>query len=261
MLLFAFALTAIAALCSIALPGSPITFVLMIPFFFFLPGYALSRLIFREGLELDLFLLSSIALSVVTSVLIGAGLAISPIGLSQESVLVSFVAVTFIALLADYFLGKGERRFEVELLLPKREDVDPVIAVSIAFGLVLACIFAYIIVTTQPPSDTHIYLLSEDGDDDMPTNATVGSLVNFTVVMKNGEGASAEFEVNIFNNTFLYNGTESSENSFTVTMDDNETVVHGFSLAFSEAGEQKIEARVYIDGELYGEVHFWVNVQ
>jgi uncharacterized membrane protein len=261
MLLLAGAVTALAALCSIILPGSPITFVLMIPFFFFLPGYALSRLIFRQGLELDEFILSSIALSIVASMLMAAGLAISPIELTQGSMLVSFVALTFIALLADYLTRKEERRFEVELILPKREDVDPIIAVAIAFGLVLAGVFAYIIVTTQPPSDTHIYLLSEYGDDNMPTNATVGSLVNFTVVMKNGEGRSAEFQVQIFNNTYLYNDTESDENSYTAIMDDNETVKRSFSLVFSEPGEQKIEARIFIDGASYGEVHFWVNVQ
>jgi len=260
MLLSAGALTAIAALSSLVLPASPITFVFMVLFLFFLPGYALSRLIFRRELEFEVFLLSSIAMSVVASMLIATGLALSPIRLTQESVLVSLVGLTFFALLAGYLRMDENRKYEVDIQLPKKEDVDPVIAVAIAFGLVLAGVFAFLIITAHPPSDTHINLLSQNGDDDMPANATVGSMVNFTVVMKNGEGRSAEFRVQIFNNTELYNGTESPENTYVASMDDNDTVQQSFGLIFSEQGQQKVEARVFIDGEFYGELHFWVSV-
>jgi len=261
MLLLAGAFTALAALSSIALPASSITYILMIPFFFFLPGYAISRLLFRHNQELDVFILSSIAISVVMTILIALGLAISPVGLQQQSILVSFVGLTFAALVADYITRSENRQYEIEFLLPKREDVDPVIAVAIAFGLVLTSIFAYLIITTHPPSDTSINFISENGDDVMPTNATVGSSVDFTIVIKNGEGRSAEFLVQIFNNSAFYNGTASADNSYSAFMDDDETVQHGFNLFFSELGEQKIEARIYIDNEFYGEIHFWIDVQ
>jgi uncharacterized membrane protein len=260
MLLSAGALTALAALSSLLLPASPITFVLMILFLFFLPGYALTKLIFRRELELEVFILSSIALSVVASVLIASGLAVSPIKLTQQSVLVSLVGVTLVALLAAYLRMGDNRRYELEIQMPKREDVDPVIAVAIAFGLVLAGIFAYLIITANPPTNTSINLLSQNGDDDMPSDAAVGNTVNFTVVMKNGEGHGAEFRVQVFNNSNLYEGTENPENTFDASMDDNETVQRDFSLVFSEQGQQKVEARVFIDGEFYGELHFWVNV-
>ena len=259
MMLFAGALTALSALSSLVLPASPITFVFMVLFLFFLPGYALSKLIFRRDLEFEVFLLSSIAISVVASILIATGLALSPIRLTQQSVIMSLVGLTIFALLAGYLRSDENRKYEVDIQLPKKEDVDPVIAVAIAFGLVLAGVFAYLIITTQPPSDTHIYLLSQNGDDNMPTNATVGSVVNFTVIMKNGEGRSAIFMVKIFINDELYNATVTSENSFVASMDDNETVRHDFNIVFTELGRQKVEARVFIDEKSYGELHFWVS--
>jgi len=260
MLLSAAVLTIIAALSSLLLPGSPITFALMVLFLFFLPGYALTKLVFRRELEFDVFLLSSIGISVVASTLVATGLAMSPIKLTQESMLASLVVLTFAALAGAYIRMGENRKYELDIQMPKKEDIDPVVAVAIAFGLVLAGIFAYLIITANPPSDTQINLLSEFGDDNMPSDVSVGGMLNFSVTMKNGEGHSAEFEVQIFNNSYLYNGAEASENTYTASMGDNETIQHDFSMVFDETGRQKVEARVSIDGEFYGEVHFWVDV-
>lgn len=253
-------ITLLAAVSSVALPKSPITFVFMIPFFFFLPGYALTRLIFRKSLEFDVLLLTSVALSVIVSIALAAVMLLTPIGLSQIGILVAIVAVTLVSLALEMLMRKENRQFEIELKMPKREDIDPVVAVAIAFGLVLIGAFAYIIATTHAPSTTNVYFLSESDTLQMPTNASVGATVNFTVVMTNGEGSAAEFEVQIFNNTKLYNATESPVNTFTVSLDDNETVEHDFSVIFYATGEQLIEARVSINGALYGTLHFSVDI-
>jgi len=260
MWMVALAVTVLSVLSSLLLPETPVAFAFMIPFIFFLPGYAMTRLFFSRGLEMDMFILTSMGLSVVSTVLIAMILSITPIGMSQLTVLIAISGLTFIGFIADTWLHRENRRFEIDIAMPKKEDVDPVIAVSIAFGLVLIGIFSYIIFTTHPPTDTMINLLSENGDIRLPNNATVGSDVNFTVVMKNGEGRGAEFKLMVYNNSALYNGTESADNSYTVTLEDDETVERDFSLAFSEAGEQDIEARVFIDGEFYGELHFHVDI-
>jgi uncharacterized membrane protein len=232
----------------------------MIPFFFFLPGFAITRLIFRKNLEFDVLLLTSIALSVIVSIALAAAMLLTPIGLSQIGILIAIVAVTLISFVLGMLMRKENRQFEIELKMPKNEDIDPIVAVAIAFGFVLIGAFAYIIATTHAPSTTNVYLISERGTLQMPSNVSVGSTVNFTVVMVNGEGSAAEFEVRIFNNTKLYNTTESSINTFTTSLDDNETVEHDFSLTFDAAGEQLIEARISINGTYYGTLHFWVDI-
>lgn len=261
MWIIALAMTALSALSSLLLPGNAVTFALMIPFLLFLPGYAVTRLLFNKKLDLDLFILTSIALSVVSSIIIGLILAVTPIGLSQITLLASVTALTFAAFVLDIYRHRENRHFEIVVLAPRKEDVDPVIAVAIAFGLVLIGIFSYIIVTTHPPSNTSVNLLSDAGDATMPNHATVGEDVNFTVVMKNGEGRVAEFKVMIYNNSALYNGTESPQNSYAATLDDRQTVERDFIVSFSVAGEQEVQARVFIDGEFYGELHFKVNVE
>jgi uncharacterized membrane protein len=246
------AIAFLAALSSVLLPATSITFVFAVILFFFLPGYALTRLIFLERIKFDLFLLLSIGLSVVSAMIIALVLAILGV-LTVESSLISLVGVTIIALLIDRINHPENRRYEIEIVPPKRGDIDPVIAVAIAFGLILIGIFGFIILTTHPPSTTHVFIKDPA---DLPKNLTIGNAVNVTIQVYNGEGGTAQFGVAV-NGT---NITGVGSLSYTSPMANNETKDFSFSFIPTTVGYQQFRIEVAIDGDYYGEVHFWVNV-
>jgi uncharacterized membrane protein len=242
----------IAAVLSIVLPANPITFVFAIALVFFLPGYALTRAIFDRKLKIDFFLLLSIGLSVVSTMIIALVLALLGV-LTADSSLITLVGLTIVALLIDKVNHTENRRFEIEIVRPTRKDIDPVIAVAIAFGLVLIGIFGFVILTSHPPSTTHVFI---NDPTDLPKNLTIGNAINVTVQVYNGEGASAQFGVTV-NDT---NVTGIGPLSYTSTLTNNETRDFSFSFVPTTVGYQQFKIEVTIDGDYYGEVHFWVNV-
>ena len=243
----------IAAVLSVMLPANPVTFAFAIALVFFLPGYALTRAIFDREMQVDFFLLLSIGLSVVSTMLISILLAISPIGLNLGSVLVCLVGLTIGSLLLDRFLHRENKAYELEMIRPKKEDIDPVVAVAIAFGLILIGIFGFIILTTHPPSTTHVFIKDPA---DLPKNLTIGNAVNITIQVYNGEGVAAQFGVAV-NET---NVTGIGSLSYVSDMANNETKDFSFSFIPTTVGYQQFRIEVAIDGKYYGEVHFWVNV-
>jgi uncharacterized membrane protein len=242
----------IAAVLSVMLPANPVTFAFAIALVFFLPGYALTRAFFNKGGGFDLFLLLSIGLSVVSTMIIALVLAILGV-LTMGSSLVSLVGVTIIALLIDRIDHKENRRFEIEIVRPTMKDIDPVIAVAIAFGLILIGIFGFIILTTHPPSTTHVFIKDPA---DLPKNLTLGNAVNITIQVYNGEGGAAQFGVAV-NET---NVTGVGSLSYISPMANYETKDFSFSFIPTTVGYQQFRIEVTIDGKYYGEVHFWVNV-
>jgi len=246
------AIALLAGVSSMLLPATPITFVFAVILFFFLPGYALTRLIFHKEVGFDLFLLLSIGLSVVTAMIIALVLAILGV-LTVESSLVSLVGVTIIALLIDKVDNSENRKFEIEIVPPTKEDIDPVIAVAIAFALILIGIFGYILLTTHPPSTTHAFIKDPT---DLPTNLTLGNAINITIQVYNGEGEGAQFGVAV-NET---NVTGIGSLSYISAMADDETKDFSFSFIPTTAAYQQFRIEITIDGRYYGEVHFWVNV-
>lgn len=244
--------TVIAAVLSIILPANPITFAFAIALVFFLPGYALTRAIFDRKLQIDFFLLLSIGLSVVSTMIIALVLAVLGV-LSMESSLITLVGLTIVALLIDKIDHPENRRYEIEIVRPTRKDIDPVIAVAIAFGLILIGIFSFIILTTHPPSTTHVFITDPT---DLPKNLTIGNAVNVTIQVYNGEGATAQFGVAV-NET---NITGIGSLSYLSPMANNETKDFSFSFIPTTVGYQQFKIEVTIDGKYYGEVHFWINV-
>jgi uncharacterized membrane protein len=242
----------IAAVLSVMLPANPVTFVFAVALVFFLPGYALTRAIFDRGLQIDFFLLLSIGLSVVSTMIIALGLALLGV-LTLETILVLQVGLTIIALLIDRIDHKENRRFEVEIVRPTMKDIDPVIAVVIAFSLILIGIFGFIILTTHPPSTTHVFIKDPA---DLPTNLTLGNAINITIQVHNGEGGAAQFGIAVNEANVTGIGPLSCVSS----LENNETKDFSFSLTPTTVGYQQFRIEVTIDGKYYGEVHFWVNV-
>ena len=247
------ALTAvITAVLSVMLPANPITFAFAIALVFFLPGYALTRAIFDRKLKIDFFLLLSIGLSVISTMIIALVLALLGV-LTLDSSLITLVGLTIVALLIDKIDHPGNRRYEIEIVRPTRKDIDPVIAVAIAFGLILIGIFGYIILTTHPPSTTHVFI---NDPTELPKNLTLGNAINVTIQVYNGEGAAAHFGIAV-NET---NVTGIGPLSYLSAMANNETRDFSFSFIPTTAGYQQFKIEVTIDGKYYGDVHFWVNV-
>ena len=241
-----------AGLSSLLIGASPVTFALGLLLLFFLPGYAIARLVFLGKVKLDLFLLLSIGLSVITAMLAATGLALMGV-LTQDSSIIALVGITLIALMADRLAHHGNRKFEVVFSMPKKEDFDPIVTVGIAFGIVLILVFSFIILTTNPPPTTYVALLSEDMDLNLPKNATVGDKVNFTLQLKNGEGRDASFKVEIYIN-------QTMQAQFVYPLEDDENGTYLLNATMLVPGYQKIEMKVYIDDVYYREVHFWINV-
>jgi uncharacterized membrane protein len=250
--IIATAVALLAGASAALLPATAVTFTFAVVLFFFLPGYALTRMIFDKDLAFDFFMLMSIGLSVVLVMLISLMLAMLG-ALSAESALVCLVGMTIVALLIDRIEHSENRRYEIEIMRPKKEDLDPVIAVAIAFGLVLIGIFGYIILTTHPPSTTHAFI-KDPGL--LPKNLTLGNAINVTVQVLNGEGAGAQFGI-------MVNSTNISgvgQTSFTSDLSDGETKDFNLTFTPTTTGYQQFKIEIRIDGRYYGEVHFWVNV-
>lgn len=257
LVLMAMAAALLAAVFAILLPDSPVTFVFAVLLTFFLPGYALTRAFFRDQLKFDLFMLMSIGLSLITTMLIALFLAMTPIRLTLASALGCLVGLVVVALAIEKIKHRENRKYEVEITRPKKEDFDPIVTIALAFGVVLILIFSYVIVTVKPPSDTHVILLSENLDTDLPENVTVGETVNFTVRIYNGEpGVTAQFHL-ILNMT---NITGAGGYGYVYDMNEHET--HDFTFGFIPlvAGRQMAKVDVEIAGAYYGNVHFWLNV-
>ena len=242
----------IAAALSVMLPANPITFAFAIALVFFLPGYAITRALFDREMQVDFFLLLSIGLSVVSTMIIALVLALLSV-LTMESSLVCLVGLTIIALLIDRIDHKENKRFEIEIVRPTRKDIDPVIAVAIAFGLILIGIFGFIILTTHPPSTTHVFIKDPAN---LPKNLTLGNAVNITIQVYNGEGGAAQFGVALNETKVTSIGTI----SYVSPMANNETKDFSFTFIPTTVGYQQFRIEVTIDGKYYGEVHFWVNV-
>jgi uncharacterized membrane protein len=259
-------LTAIVALAaagaSLFIDSSWITFPLAVIVIFFIPGYALSRLIFGRDLKMDMFILISIGISLLASILIALSLAISPIGLTQESALASLLGVTLLALLLDKIRHRENARIEIEIIMPKRSEVDPVLVTVIVFCIIVTGAFAVYILTSEQPTRTHVILMSDELDDNLPNNCTLGDYVRFKVELMNGEGGAANFRLELF-----VNGTESDfrigkyiVDTYTLPLENLQTKLLDVSVSPTDPGEQMIRVDFYIDDEYYGELHFWVNV-
>lgn len=253
MRLIAGALSVAAACASLLLEEHPLTIALSFLLIFFLPGYAMARLVFGKDLRTDMFILVSLGLSMLSSILIALALALSPIGLTQESSLAALMALTIGCLVADRIRHGRGAKIEVEFALPTRDEIDPVIATILAFAVVASGVFAYLIITAEPPSTTHIILMPENDGDLLPQNGTVNQSLDFRLELFNGEGREAIFLVNVYIN-------ETVDNSFSTTLEDSETERFYVSVTPSEPGFQRIMAMIYIDGEYYGEVHFWLEI-
>ena len=253
MRLFAGALSVAAAFASLLLEGNPLTLALVFLLIFFLPGYAMARLVFGKELRTDMFILVSLGLSMLSAILIALALALSSIGLTQESSLAALTALTLGCLAADRIRhGKGSK-IEVEFTLPTRDEIDPVIATILAFAIVASGVFTYLIVTAEPPSTTHIILMPENDGHPLPQNGTVNQSVDFRLELFNGEGREALFLVEIYIN-------ETMDNTFSSTLEDSETELFDVSATPYDPGYQRVMVMVYIDGEYYGEVHFWLEI-
>ena len=246
------AVALLAGASAALLPATAVTFAFAVVLFFFLPGYALTRIIFDKELGFDFFMLMSIGLSVISVMLISLLLAILGV-LSLESALVCLVGMTVIALIIDRINHSENMRYELEIVRPKKEDLDPVIAVAIVFGLVLIGIFGYIILTTHQPSTTHVFIKDPAL---LPVNLTLGNAINVTVQVYNGEGVDAQFGILV--NATNISGT--GQLAYDSDLLDGET--RDFNLTFTPTtvGYQQFKIEIRIDGAYYGEVHFWVNV-
>lgn len=253
MRIIAGALSAAAACASLLLEGHTLTIALAFLLIFFLPGYAMARLVFGKELRTDMFILVSLGLSMLSAILVALALALSPVGLTQESSLAALTALTFGCLAADRIRhGKGSK-IEVEFTLPTRDEIDPVIATILAFAVVASGVFAYLIITAEPPSTTHVIMMPESGSSMLPQNGTVNQSIDFRLELFNGEGREALFLVDVYIN-------ETMDNNFSTTLEDSETEVFDVSATPYDPGDQRVMAMVYIDGEYYGEVHFWLDI-
>lgn len=255
-------LVSIAAVASsLFLGSSPITFALALLLLFFLPGYALTRLFFGRDLKLDMFILISIGTSLLATILIAFALALT-VRLTTESALASLLTLTLGALIFDRLRHPQNRKIEVEIVRPKKEDIDPIVGTALAFGIIVAAAFAYLIITAEHPSRTHIILMSTDDDDNLPWNGTVGELIDFRLELMNGDGQIADFRVEIFvgESQSEFYVDDVLQNEFMTTLENMEKEAFNLSVSPTVPGDQQIMVKVYIDGEYYNEVHFWVSV-
>lgn len=242
-----------AACASLFLGNHPITFILGIILIFFLPGYALTRLLFGRDLKLEIFILLSIGLSVIASMLLALILAATSIGFDLEILLTLLLAIILGALLLDKLRHRENRKIELEILWPKRSEVDPVITTVLVFGLIVAGFFAYYIITAEQPSRTHMIIMSMDEDEHLPMNGTVNESIEFKLEVMNGEGSPAQFTAEIYVNDTI-------ADTKAVTLDDMETQVFDLSVIPTDPGRQRISVELYIDGEYYNRVQFFVNI-
>ncbi len=267
----AFSIVAFAIL--MLLPGGALAYIFGLPLLFFVPGFTVVRLFFWRGTSEEMKLVLSIGLSILVVIFLGLILALTPIGLTENTTRLSLVVFTLGAMFleagwlhADRPSKKpiGAKGSEPSAASEERgppEKMDIVVVAMIATALVVSGISLGLILTAHYPSRTYFAMTDENGSADINTSRTAGQPITLILHMKNGEDGPRNFTL-IFHD---WNSTIHGTQQFNKTMPKNEIWNQTVTIQLDQAGIFRLDFDLYIqqtgqDPILYGNLHLWVEV-
>ena len=255
-----------ATLLIAAFPGGAIAYTFGIPLIFFVPGFALVRLVFWKNTTPEAKFVLSLGLSVLVVIFLGLILVFT-IGLGTNSTKASLVVFAVGAVALERFwkpADKGEKKEEPKEVRAdaKPEKMDMVVAAMLATALIISAISLGLIVTAEYPERTFFALT--DANNSLEINATraLHSAITLKLTAFNGEKGVRDFSIAAHDRNFtiyptqwfnrtLEKGQEWTQN-VTFLLDTPGVVRLDFDLYIQEVGKAPV---------LYGNLHLWLNVQ
>ncbi len=252
-----------ATLVLLALPGTWAAMAFGIPYMFFVPGFAVVRLVFWKGTSLEARFVLSLGLSILVIIFLGLFLVLTPIGLYSDSTRASLILFTVAVVALEVFWKPAPE----ERAMPEAEDekpfkVDKVVAAMLGTALVVAAISLGLIVTAEYPSRTYFAMTDENGSADINTTRDIGSTITLVIEMHNGEDGPRTFTLVAYGwNTSLY-GTH----WYNYTLEKGETVNQTVTYQLDTSGIWRLDFDLYIQEQgqvafFYGNLHLWFSVE
>lgn len=265
------AFSIVATLVLVFFPGGPLAYVMGLPYMFFIPGFALTRMFFWKGTSIEAKFVLSLGLSILAVIFLAFVLVLTPIGLSSASAIGSLVVFALAAVALETVWLKADRKRKGDdkqvVSEPVPEPVaksDKVVAAMIATALVISGISLGLIVTADYPSRTSFALTDVDGKVVVNTTRVQPGSLDLVLHVKNGEDGPRNFSVfayadnikppgyDAFDNKTYYvtDLARGSEWDQQVTVYFNVSMIYriNFDLYMQTPGSQPV---------FYGNLHMW----
>jgi uncharacterized membrane protein len=227
----------IATLILLGFPGTLAAFAFGIPLIFFVPGFAVVRLVFWRGTSVEAKFVLSLGLSVLAVIFLGLFLVLTPIGLDPTTTRASLIVFALGAVALERFWFRADREPRKKKQKEESKDkaakkpapepelfkIDKVVAAMLCTALVISAISLGMIVTAKYPSRTYI-AITENGSADINTTRLNHSIMMIDVEMHNGEDGVRIFSLNVheWNHTIFgsrwYNRTMEKGGTWNVTV-------------------------------------------
>jgi len=257
-------------------PGTLAAFAFGIPLIFFVPGFAVVRLVFWRGTSVEAKFVLSLGLSVLVVIFLALFLVLTPIGLDSTTTRASLIVFALGAVALERFWFRADREPRkkrqteepkdkaTKRLAPEPEPfkIDKVVAAMLCTALVISAISLGLIVTAKYPSRTYI-AITENGSADINFTRLNDSIMMIDVKMHNGEDGVRNFSLNVheWNRTIFgsrwYNRTMEKGETWNTTvvfnLENPGTWRLDFDLWIQEAGKSPY---------LYSDKgpHIWIEV-
>ena len=255
----------------LAYPGTAAALVFGIPYLFFVPGFALVRLVFWKNTSMEAKFVLSMGLSILVVILLGLLLVLTPIGLNSETTRSSMILFSLGAVALEFFVwpadrGEDKTQPEQRQRTVKEEPFkfDKVVVAMLGTALVVSAISLGLIITAEYPSRTYYAMTDESGSANINTTYEAGSNVTLVIEMHNGEDGPRTFML------YAYGANDSAvfqEQRFSYSMASGDTVNQSVTFSLNDTGVFRLVFLLYIQEEghemyVYSEnpVQLWIQV-
>lgn len=264
------AYSVLATVVLLLYPGTAAALVFGIPYLFFVPGFALVRLVFWRNTSLEAKFVLSLGLSILVVILLGLMLVLTPIGLNSDTTRASMILFS-LGVVALEVLVWPASRWDVKEEGPKERrikeepfKIDKVVAAMLGTALVVSAISLGLIITAEYPSTTYYAMTDEFGSANIETTYVVGGNITLVIEIGNGEDGARLFSLQAYG---ADNVTTFGEQWFNVTLDEGEKTNVTLTFDLDTNGTFRIVFYLHIQEEghepyVYSEnpVQLWIQV-
>jgi len=266
------AYSVLATVVLLLYPGTAAALIFGIPYLFFVPGFALVRLVFWRNTSLEAKFVLSLGLSILVVILLGLVLVLTPIGLNSDTTRASMILFSLGVVALEVFVWPASRWDEKKEGGPKERrikeeppfKIDKVVAAMLGTALVVSAISLGLIITAEYPSTTYYAMTDESGSANIETTYVVGSNITLVIEMHNGEDGARDFSLQAYG---VDNVTTFDEQWFNATLDEGETTNVTMTFDLDTTGVFRIVFYLTIQEEghepyVYSEnpVQLWIQV-
>ena len=260
----------LATLVLLTYPGTAAALIVGIPYLFFIPGFAVVRLVFWRNTSIEAKFVLSMGLSILVVILLGLFLVLTPIGLNSDTTRASMILFSLAVVALEVLVWPASREDEKRDVTERRVKeepfkIDKVVAAMLGTALVVSAVAIGLIITAKYPSRTYYAMTNEWGSAEINTTYDAGTNLTLIIEMHNGEDGARVFSLNAFgaNNTTVF-----GEQWFNRTLERGETWNVSVTFNLDTPGIFRLVFMLYIqegDSEayLYSEnpVQLWIEVR